>query len=57
MRNVRRHFRLDVVIPAVIKLADQNEVVRLVVPELASGQWQSSEVAYDQQLTQFNQAL
>lgn len=57
MRNVRRHFRLDVVIPAVIKLADQNEVVRLVVPELASGQWQSSEAAYDQQLAQFNQAL
>jgi hypothetical protein len=57
MRNVRRHFRLDVVIPAVIKLADQNEVVRLVVPELASGQWQSSEINYDQQLAQFNQAL
>lgn len=57
MRNVRRHFRLDVVIPAVIKLADQNEVIRLVVPELANGQWQSSEAVYDQQLMQLNQAL
>lgn len=57
MRNVRRHFRLDVVIPAVIKLADQNEVVRLVVPELANGQWQSTEASYDQQQTQLNQAL
>ena len=57
MRNVRRHFRLDVVIPAVIKLADQNEVVRLVVPELASGQWQSSESRYEEQLTKLSQAL
>lgn len=57
MRNVRRHFRLDVVIPAVIKLADQNEVVKLVVPELASGEWQKSETGYDQQLSRANQLL
>lgn len=57
MRNVRRHFRLDVVIPAVIKLADQNEVVRLVVPELANGQWQQTEMTSDQLVMQFNQAL
>lgn len=57
MRNVRRHFRLDVVVPAVIKLADQNEAVRLVVPELASGQWQRTEATYDEQLNRAGQAL
>lgn len=57
MRNVRRHFRLDVVIPAVIKLADQNEVIRLVVPELANGQWQQLEHGYDQRLQAFSKSL
>jgi hypothetical protein len=57
MRNVRRHFRLDVIIPAVIKLADQNEMVRLVVPELASGQWHVDELKHDQQFNEYSQAL
>jgi len=57
MRNVRRHFRLDVVLPAVIKLADQNEMIRLVVPELANGQWKQSESVHDQHFRELNSAL
>lgn len=57
MRNVRRHFRLDVTVPAVIKLADKNEVIRLVVPELASGAWQRQEATFDEALRHCEQAL
>jgi len=57
MRNVRRHFRLDVAVPAVIKLADQNKLIRLVVPELANGLWQKSELPHDQSLHSFSQSL
>jgi hypothetical protein len=47
VRNVRRYFRLDVLVPAVIKLADKDEVVRVVLPELAGGAWTDSEMAHD----------
>lgn len=39
VRNVRRYFRLDVQVPAVVKLADKDEVIRMVLPELAGGAW------------------
>jgi hypothetical protein len=47
VRNVRRYFRLDVLVPAVIKLADKDEVVRIVLPELAGGVWADRETAHD----------
>lgn len=47
MRNVRRHFRLDVLLPAVIKLADKDEVVSMVLPELAGGVWHEQESEFD----------
>jgi hypothetical protein len=47
VRNVRRYFRLDVLVPAVIKLADKDEVVRVVLPELAGGAWTESEMRFD----------
>lgn len=50
MRNVRRHFRLDVDIPVVIKLTDKDEVVRLLAPELTSGEWRAEEASYDVEL-------
>lgn len=57
MRNVRRHFRLDVELPAVIKLAENDQKVSLVVPELTSGHWQIAEVAHDQRLKSYSQSL
>lgn len=49
MRNVRRYFRLDVLVPAVIKLADKDETVRMVLPELAGGVWYDQEVIFDKE--------
>jgi hypothetical protein len=57
MRNVRRHFRLDVVVPAVIKLADKDHVVRLVLPELSGGVWERNEVAADRAQVHLNDLL
>lgn len=58
MKNVRRHFRLDVDMPVVIRLADQqDEVVRIVIPELSGGQWQRSEKELDQQMSATIQRL
>jgi hypothetical protein len=47
VRNVRRYFRLDVLVPAVVKLADKDEVVRMVLPELAGGVWHRQELLND----------
>lgn len=52
MRNVRRYFRLDVLVPAVIKLADKDEVVRMVLPELAGGAWHANEAIVDKEVQQ-----
>jgi len=49
VRNVRRYFRLDVLVPAVIKLADKDEIVRVVLPELAGGAWNESEASFDKE--------
>lgn len=57
MRNVRRHFRLDVVVPAVIKLADKDQVVRLVLPELSGGVWEKNETASDRTQAHLNHLL
>lgn len=50
MRNMRRYFRLNVSVPAVIKFADENEVIRLLVPEVDSGHWDEKESSYDREL-------
>jgi hypothetical protein len=47
VRNVRRYFRLDVLLPAVIKLAEKDEVVSMVLPELAGGGWYEQEYEFD----------
>lgn len=57
MRNVRRFFRLDITVPAVIKLADKDEMVRLVLPELTGGLWQKNEDAFARSMVDCHQAL
>jgi hypothetical protein len=52
VRNVRRYFRLDVQVPAVVKLADKDEVIRMVLPELAGGVWHHSELVLDKKTEQ-----
>jgi hypothetical protein len=57
MRNVRRYFRLDLELPAVIKLADQNQIVRIIIPELSGDHWEKEEQGYNTSIQQHLQHL